>query len=102
MNRDSLKKAVNAGNVGWQRHSLERMLERGISRASVKQVLLDGKIIEDYADNKPFPSALFFGRQNEQPLHVVAAFDEANGMCYIITAYHPDKEHFKLDFSTRR
>jgi hypothetical protein len=78
------------------------MLERGISRESVKQTLLNGEIIEDYADDKPFPSALFLGLQEGKPLHVVAAFDERSGECFIVTAYHPDAEHFGLDFRTRR
>ena len=97
-----MRHAVIAGTVEWQRHSLERMMERGISRASVKQVLLDGELIEDYVDDRPFPSALFLGLQEAKPLHVVAAFDERSGMCYIITAYHPDEEHFSPDFRTRR
>lgn len=45
----------------WQRHALERMMERGISRNTVINVLLAGEVIEDYSDDKPFPSALFLG-----------------------------------------
>jgi hypothetical protein len=78
------------------------MMERGISRDSVKRILLDGELIEDYADDKPFPSALFFGMLEEKPLHAVAALDEGSGTCFIITAYHPDEEHFGPDFRTRR
>lgn len=102
MNRASLKNAVAAGTIEWQRHSLERMMERGISRDNVKRVLLDGELIEDYSDDKPFPSALFLGLLEEKPLHVVAAFDEGSGTCFIITAYHPDEEHFGPDFRARR
>jgi hypothetical protein len=78
------------------------MMERGISRDNVKRILLDGELIEDYGDDKPFPSALFFGIQGKKPLHVVAALDEGSGTCFIITAYHPDEEHFGPDFRTRR
>lgn len=102
MNRDVLRIAVETGTIEWQRHSLERMMERGISREGVKQALLNGEIVEDYADDRPFPSALFLGRQEGKPLHVVAAFDERSGTCFIVTAYHPDKEHFGPDFRTRR
>jgi hypothetical protein len=77
-------------------------MERGISRGVVKQVLLEGELIEEYADDKPFPSALFFGVPEEKPLHVVAALDEGSGTCFIITAYRPDEEHFGPDFRTRR
>jgi len=97
-----MKNAVATGAIEWQRHSLERMMERGISRDNVKQTLLTGEIIEDYAEDKPFPSALFLGRQEGIPLHVVAAFDERSGTCFIVTAYYPDEEHFGPDFRTRR
>jgi hypothetical protein len=59
MNRDELKIAVENGNIEWQRHALERMMERKIPREAVKEVLKNGEIIEDYPDDKPYPSALF-------------------------------------------
>ncbi len=77
-------------------------MERGISRDSVKRILLNGELIEDYSDDKPFSSALFFGLLEDKPLHVVAALDEESGTCFIIMAYHPDEEHFGPDFRTRR
>jgi len=77
-------------------------MEREISRDGVKRILLNGELIEDYPDDKPFPSALFFGLLEEKPLHVVAALDEESGTCFIITAYYPDEEHFGPDFRARR
>jgi len=37
------------------------MMERGISRKIVKKILLSGEIVENYPDDKPYPSALFLG-----------------------------------------
>jgi len=102
MNRDVLLGALENGYIEWQRHSLERMFERGISREAVKEVLRKGEIIEDYPDDRPYQSALFFGWINDEPLHVVAALDSLTGWCYIITAYKPDLEHFESDYKTRR
>lgn len=102
MNREQLKIAVENGNVEWQRHALERMMERGISRDVVKEVLLSGEIIEDYPDDKPYPSALFLRWIEGEPLHVVAAFDSISSYCFVITAYIPDLEHFESDYKTRR
>jgi hypothetical protein len=61
MNRYQLREAIQNGMIEWETHTLERMIKRGISREIVKQVLLEGEIIEDYPDDKPFPTALFFG-----------------------------------------
>ena len=102
MNSDEIKSAVENGNIEWQKHALERMLQRGISRDIVKSVLLSGTIIEDYPDDMPYPTALFLGWFEQKPFHVVAAFDSQSGYCFIITAYRPDPEHFKQDYKTRR
>lgn len=61
MNRDQLIEAIQEGMIEWQIHALERMMKRGISREIVKHVLLEGAIIEDYPDDRPFPTALFLG-----------------------------------------
>jgi hypothetical protein len=102
VNREKLKTAIENGNIEWLKHSLERMFERGISRDFVKQVLLSGEIIEDYPDDKPYPSALFLGFVEEKPFHVVAAYDSETNWCFVITAYKPDLEHFESDYKTRR
>jgi len=45
------------------------MMERGISRETVKEVLLNGEIIENHPDDKPYPSALLLGWVQSQPFH---------------------------------
>lgn len=102
MKKDELVRAVQNGSIEWQKHALERMLERRVSRDMVKQALILGEIIEDYSEQKPYPGALFLGWVDGKPLHVVVAFDELNSFCFIITAYMPDLEHFEADFKTRR
>jgi hypothetical protein len=37
MNRDELKIAVENGNIEWQIHALERMMEREITRKMLKK-----------------------------------------------------------------
>jgi len=97
-----LRKAVKKGFIEWQRHAVERMLERGISRETVRDALLKGELIEDYPDNKPYHSALILGWDNALPIHVVVALDILTGWCFIITVYIPDLKHFKSDYKTRR
>ncbi len=100
--KELLTDFVNSNRITWQRHAFQRMLERDISRKDVKYVLVHGEIIEEYANDFPFPSYLILGFINSnRPLHVVAALDKKAGWCYIITAYWPDLLHFKDDFKTR-
>lgn len=101
MNRKKLLEALEYTNIEWRKHALERMFQRGISRAEVKKVIEVGEVIENYGNDTPFESALFFYSKTN-PIHVVASFDEENMMIYIVTAYVPDNEHFQDDYKTRR
>jgi uncharacterized protein YegJ (DUF2314 family) len=102
MSNKIIIKLVQNGRLQWQRHALERMLERGISRNEVKQVLTEGEIIEHYPDDRPFPSVLVLGFLNEKPLHVVIGVDKEANWCYVVTVYRPDSDHFQQDFKTRK
>lgn len=102
MDISGIKKAVQKGFIEWNRHTLERMMERGITRNIVKKVLVMGEIIEDYPNDTPYPSALFLGYDSGTPFHVVAAFDIESELCYVITVYKPDSDHFEDDHRTRR
>ena len=52
---DRIKKSIQNSNISWQKHALQRMLERNITRNEVKKAILAGQIIEDYSDDYPFP-----------------------------------------------
>lgn len=99
---DQLRAAARQGRLEWQRHALERMVERGITRADVLEVLFSGERIEDYPGDRPLPRALFLNWVRGRPLHVVAAFDMDNRTVAIITTYEPTLEYFEADFRTRR
>jgi hypothetical protein len=96
-----LKELVNHNKIQWSKHTLQRMMERDITRQEVKQAILCGEIIEEYIDDKPYPSCLIFSFF-EKVLHVVVSIDTDSKICYIITAYRPDLEHFEEDYKTRR
>lgn len=94
--------AILAGQVEWRKHVLVRLLERGISQARVLECARSGACIQPYPDDSPFPSALVFAMADNEPLHVVAAFDEEAKKAYIITAYTPSPDIFEPDFTTRK
>lgn len=102
MIKEFVVEKVNSGRIRWKRHALERMMERDIFRNDVKPVLLEGELIEEYADDHPFPSGLFLGFTGDKPLHVVAAADIESEWCYVVTAYRPDLLHFEADYKTRK
>lgn len=61
LNREILREAVAAGKIQWRKHVLQKLAERGIQQAGVREVLLSGERIRDYPEDRPFPSALFLG-----------------------------------------
>ena len=99
---ESLRAAFEQGQIEWQRHCLQRMVERGISRHDVIQVISQGERIADYPEDRPLPSALILGVIDRRPLHVVVALNSDLKKAFVITVYEPDLEHFEPDFKTRR
>ena len=74
MDLSKLRKAVKQRRINWNKHILKRMLERGISRKEVFEVMLEGEVIEDYPDDKPFPSALIFGKVGKNQIGCMTNF----------------------------
>ena len=82
-------------------HAVERMFQRDISEAEIETVVLNGEVIEEYLDDKPYPSFLVFGEIRKRIIHVVYAKNEDNDYV-IITVYQPDLLKWKNDYRTRR
>ena len=96
MNIKIYQKLCAESKILWTQHCLQRMKERDIIRADVKNGIATGEIIEDYPDDYPNPSCLIFGYNvNGHILHIVAGCDNIN--IYIITAYYPDTKKFEND-----
>lgn len=101
MQIEQIKEFCKQSKIKWSAHCLERMQERDISRADVKNCLENGEIIEDYPDDFPHPSCLVFGYTvNNKVIHVVAGND--GEYIYIITAYFPNTTKFEDDLKTRK
>ena len=96
------KQAVADGTIIWRKHTLEKMIIRGISREEVLEVLENGEVIQSYDYDKPFPSVLMLSFPSNRPLHVVVAFDETNRLVFVITTYEPDLTIFEPDFKTKK
>lgn len=57
----------------------------------VEEAVLSGEIIEEYPDDKPYPSVLIFGKtKKNRPIHLVCAYNKVEDTGIIITVYHPD------------
>lgn len=101
MNLEIYQNLCANSKILWTQHCLQRMQERGIRRADVKNRIATGEIIENYPDDFPNPSCLILGYTIDgRILHIVAGCDNIN--IYIITVYYPDTIKFEDDLKTRR
>ena len=100
---EAIRDAVRSGRLQWRVHALERMPKRHLSTAHIKQVILNGEVIEEYPTSTPYPSGLLHAVVDGRPIHSVVAWDrQGQGTAYMITAYEPDETHFEPDLKTRK
>ena len=85
----------------YREHAIQRMFERDIFEKDVEDTIYNGEIIEEYFDDKPYPSFLAL-KFCVKHLHVVFAKNYENNEIIVITAYYPDKEKWNNDYKTRR
>jgi len=90
--------------VLFSKHARYEMLteEFGIIKEEeVYETILNGKIIEDYFNDEPYPSCLIYGKTKEnRPLHVVCAYSNDENLAIIVTVYQPKPEKW-IDFERR-
>ena len=73
-----------------------------IKEREVYEAILEGKIIESYPEDEPYPSCLIFGKTSEErPLHILCAYAKEPDTGIIITVYQPHPEMWE-DFERRK
>lgn len=93
LNINEIRELFKFKNYELKYHTLQRMDFREIELEEIKNVIMKGKIIEQYPDTKPYPSCLILGYvRDNKPLYVCCAVDKDNYMLSIITVHWMDKE----------
>ena len=85
----------------YRLHAVERMFGRDISVSDISKTLKSGKIIENYPEDKPYPSKLILGFVEDRPIHVVAAENKIDNELIVITVYEPDPLKWDANFERR-
>lgn len=83
-------------------HSIQRIFERGINPEDIEDSLKTGEVIEEYPDDKPYPSELILNFINGKAIHMVVSIDITSETVYLITAYYPDAGLWDETFRIRR
>ena len=101
LNIEEIRKLCEDDSIEVTGHMLLRFHQRNISYFEIKEVILNGEIIEDYPEDYPYPSCLVFGYTVKgRVLHVVVGLGDTK--LWLVTAYEPDPAQWSSDFKRRR
>ncbi len=100
-----IKEIFKSSKVFYTAHAREEMRSEEfgvITENEVFEAIQVGKIIEEYPDDRPYPSVLIFGRTTKnRPIHIVCAYSGTEHLAIVVTAYEPDP-HRWINFERRK
>jgi hypothetical protein len=98
---DSLRKKIETDQFEFSKHAVDQSILRNISVQEMREAIANGDIIEEYPDDKYWPSYLIYGRTVEgRPLHVQCSHP-SRPLVKIVTLYEPDPAQL-INFRERR
>lgn len=102
MNIEDIIDAIRSNRIRITDHADEEAQADALVFDEVFFTVLQGEIIEEYPEDRPYPSCLIYGRTfSDEPVHSVWAFNADNRWAVLITVYRPDPERWK-EWRTRR
>ena len=82
-------------------HADEEAFNDSLSYEEIYSSIVQGEVIEDYPNDKPYPSCLILGRNfSGEPIHSVWAYNPENLWVVLITVYRPDSKRW-IDWKKR-
>lgn len=89
-----IRDSFEINSVFYSRHAKVEMEIEEFGRIfehEVYEAVCSGEVIEEYPEDRPYPSVLIYGRTtSDRPLHIVCAYNEEENLSIIITVYQPD------------
>jgi hypothetical protein len=94
--------AIKAGRVRITDHADEEAENDNLRLNEIYFSVLKGEIIENYPEDKPYPSCLIYGNNlGIEPVHSVWAFNNEGKWAILITVYRPNPDYW-INFRKRR
>ena len=91
MDINNITDAIRANRIRITDHADEEAEGDYLIFDEIYFSVLNGEVIENYPNDKPYPSCLIYGQTfSGDPVHSVWAFNEQNQWAVLITAYRPD------------
>jgi len=91
MRIEKIVSAIQANRIRITDHADEEAELEKLTFDEVYFSSFHGEIIEDYPNDKPYPSCLIYGKTfSGDPVHSVWAYNNENQWAVLITVYRPD------------
>jgi len=97
-----IRQCIKQRKVWWTYHINMRLKQRCIARQEIISSTANYEIIDEYPDDKYFPSYLIYSRYKQSVFHILFAVDIEGDNVRVVTAYYPDPEEWESDLKTRR
>ena len=91
MDIENIIDAIRNNRVRITDHADEEAFDDGLTFEEIYFSVMHGEVIEDYLNDKPYPSCLIMGKNfSGKPIHSVWAYNPENRWTVLITVYRPD------------
>lgn len=95
MNIENIIDAIRASRIRITDHADEEAENDSLQFDEIYFSVMHGDVIEDYSNDKPYPSCLVFGKNFKgESIHSVWAYNEENQWTVLITVYRPDPKNW--------
>ena len=99
---EEIKSSLADGKIDLTIHALKRIVERNISKREIMEAADSAILIEDYPEDKYYPSCLILGFTDAgRPIHLHVSRME-NEKTRLITLYEPNESEWSDGFTKRR
>jgi hypothetical protein len=96
-----LQNAIRVGRVKVSDHADEEASADRVRVEEVFESVLGGEILEEYQDDRPYPSCLVLDISKDEPVHSVWAYNSKTGWAVLVTVYRPTPDRW-IDWRTRK
>ena len=98
---EEIRQKISDEQFEFSKHAVDQSIVRNILVREIREAISNGKIIEDYPDDKYGASCLISGlTQDERPIHVHCSYP-SRPLIKIITVYEPDSLRWVDNFTRR-
>ncbi len=103
INIEDIKESIKVGKIRITEHADDEAQADDLIFEEIFTSVSKGEIIEQYPDDKPYPSCLIFGKNlKDKPIHSVWAYNIKTKASVLVTVYRPDPKLWIEDWRTRR